>query len=62
MGLKGGLKVRAITKQNNSTDAPEDGSDTTADDDANSDAEDAINAKEAPHRAAQAGMGGMREE
>ena len=62
MGLKDGLRVRAITKQNNSTDAPEDGSDTTADGDVNSNAEDATNEEEAPHQATQADKGGVQVE
>ena len=60
MGLKGELKARATTKQNSSTDAPKDGSDTTADGDTNSDTEGAINVEEAPRQAPQAGTGGVQ--
>ena len=62
MGLKGRLKARAINKRNNSTDAPEDGSNIAADGDANSNAEDTTNEKEAPHQAAQADEGGVQAE
>ena len=52
MGLKGGLRARATTKRNNSNDAPEEESNTTAESDASSNAEDAIMEEGAPHEAA----------
>ena len=62
MGLKRGLQVRAASERNNDTDAPKDGSVPMADGDADSNAEDARNAKEAPHRAVQEDTGGMQKE
>ena len=62
MGLKRGLQVRAASKRNNDTDAPEDGSVPMVDSDVDSNAEDAVNSKEAPHRATQADTGGVHNE
>ena len=62
MGLKGGLRARAITKQNNRNDAPKEGSNTTADGNASSNAEDATNEEEASHQAVQADEGGVQAE
>ena len=50
MGLKIGLSARAVTKRNNINDTPEEGSNTTADGDASSNAEDANMEEEIPHQ------------
>ena len=49
MGLEGGLRARASAKRGNRNDAPAEGSNTTADSNAGSDAEDANTEQEAPH-------------
>ena len=62
MGLKQGLQVRAASKQNNDTDAPDNGSVPMADGDTGSDTEDARNTHKAPHGAAQADTEGVQKE
>ena len=51
VGLKRGLQVRAASKRNNDTNAPNNGSVPRADSDADSNAEDTRNANKAHHLA-----------